>query len=236
MAASHLRRLRRQVGEAQTITGGKINTSRFPGQWAQSESALFYNWHRHYDPSIGRYTQPDPLGFVDGPSVYAYAGNNPMANVDPTGESVIKAVKMILNEAGEIIGPITKKTISFKTAVLLRRAGKNCRAVGGSQKERLKLATEIEEAAFPEGELLHHPKDAHKNKGNQPHVQTKGQTGHTFYELATALTATAYLGDGLFGNAVDLVNPFSLSKDVADTLTDILKPDGGAEENCDCSE
>ena len=73
------------MGEAQTITGGKINTSRFPGQWAQSESALFYNWHRHYDPSIGRYTQPDPLGFVDGPSVYAYAGNNPMSNVDPDG-------------------------------------------------------------------------------------------------------------------------------------------------------
>ena len=47
--------------------------------------ALHYNWHRHYDPSIGRYTQPDPLGFVDGPSVYAYAMSNPHAFVDPTG-------------------------------------------------------------------------------------------------------------------------------------------------------
>ncbi|MGE0056181.1 MAG: RHS repeat-associated core domain-containing protein [Hyphomicrobium sp.] len=42
-------------------------------------------WHRHYDPTIGRYTQPDPLGFVDGPSVYAYAGSKPPANVDITG-------------------------------------------------------------------------------------------------------------------------------------------------------
>ncbi len=22
-------------------------------------------WHRHYDPTLGRYTQPDPLGFVE---------------------------------------------------------------------------------------------------------------------------------------------------------------------------
>ncbi|MEQ1713050.1 MAG: RHS repeat-associated core domain-containing protein, partial [Hyphomicrobium sp.] len=39
--------------------------ARFPGQWFQVESGLHYNWHRHYDPTIGRYTQPDPLVFVD---------------------------------------------------------------------------------------------------------------------------------------------------------------------------
>ncbi|MEQ1714285.1 MAG: RHS repeat-associated core domain-containing protein, partial [Hyphomicrobium sp.] len=43
------------------------------------------NWHRHYDPTIGRYMQPDPLGFVDGPSVYAYARNSPLEWIDPTG-------------------------------------------------------------------------------------------------------------------------------------------------------
>ena len=36
----------------------------------------------------GRYTQPDPLGFVDGPSVYAYAGNSPFMNKDTTGLDV----------------------------------------------------------------------------------------------------------------------------------------------------
>jgi hypothetical protein len=51
------------------------------------ESGLHTNWHRHYDPTLGRYTQPDPLGFVDGPSVYGYAGGNPQALVDPEGES-----------------------------------------------------------------------------------------------------------------------------------------------------
>jgi RHS repeat-associated protein len=47
---------------------------RFPGQWFQLESGLAYNWHRHYDASLGRYLQPDPLGFEayakDGPNLY----------------------------------------------------------------------------------------------------------------------------------------------------------------------
>ncbi|CAN0492778.1 unnamed protein product, partial [Phaeothamnion confervicola] len=38
-----------------------------------------------YDPTIGRYTQPDPLSFVDGPSVYGYAGGSPGQYVDPDG-------------------------------------------------------------------------------------------------------------------------------------------------------
>jgi RHS repeat-associated protein len=62
-----------------------LHDTRFPGQWFQLESGLHYNWHRHYDPTLGRYTQPDPLGFVDGPSVYAYAGGQPTKHVDVEG-------------------------------------------------------------------------------------------------------------------------------------------------------
>jgi RHS repeat-associated protein len=63
---------------------------RFPGQWFQLETGLAYNWHRHYDPSLGRYIQPDPLGLTalmsDGPSAYGYVGGNPLAYEDPEGE------------------------------------------------------------------------------------------------------------------------------------------------------
>ncbi len=72
-------------GEVQSISGTILNNLRFPGQYFQIETGLAYNWHRHYDPVIGRYTQPDPLGFIDGPSVYAYAGNSPFMNVDRMG-------------------------------------------------------------------------------------------------------------------------------------------------------
>jgi len=72
-----------------SITGPASLDARFPGQWFQLETGLHYNWHRHYDPTTGRYLQPDPLGFVDGPSVYAYAVNSPQMNVDQEGLSPI---------------------------------------------------------------------------------------------------------------------------------------------------
>jgi hypothetical protein len=40
---------------------------------------------RDYDPTTGRYIQADPLGLVDGASVYGYARQNPNAFVDPMG-------------------------------------------------------------------------------------------------------------------------------------------------------
>jgi len=75
-------------GGVHTSTGANI-TLRFPGQWFQSESGLHQNWMRDYDPTTGRYIQADPLGLVDGASVYGYARQNPGRYVDPRGERSI---------------------------------------------------------------------------------------------------------------------------------------------------
>lgn len=47
-----------------------------------------------YDPTIGRYIQADPLGLVDGSSVYGYATQSPNRYVDPTGEFIPVAVAL----------------------------------------------------------------------------------------------------------------------------------------------
>src|SRR6266542_860858 len=72
-------------GAVYSITGTATNNLRFPGQYFLLEAGLYYNWHRHYDPTLGRYLQPDPLEFVDGPSVYAYARSAPTMYVDEIG-------------------------------------------------------------------------------------------------------------------------------------------------------
>lgn len=83
----------RAFGELSSYTGTVGLDLRFPGQMLQAESGLYYNWFRQYDPTTGRYTQPDPLGLVDGPSCYAYVSSDPLQNVDPTGLASIGAPK-----------------------------------------------------------------------------------------------------------------------------------------------
>jgi len=60
---------------------------RFPGQYYDAESNLYYNWHRYYDPDTGRYLSWDPA--EDGSNHYLYVENNPYIYVDPDGQKLI---------------------------------------------------------------------------------------------------------------------------------------------------
>ncbi|MFF4542785.1 DUF6531 domain-containing protein [Streptomyces sp. NPDC001435] len=65
---------------------------RFPGQYADPETGLHYNFFRQYDPETARYTTPDPFGLTPAPNPVAYV-SNPETWSDPLG-LVPKACKM----------------------------------------------------------------------------------------------------------------------------------------------
>ena len=84
----------------------------FSGQYYDQETGLHYNYHRYYDPKLGRYLRADPIGLLgsewcfdvkSGNSaqcynkyltsditntanlLYVYGKNNPIGRIDPKG-------------------------------------------------------------------------------------------------------------------------------------------------------
>ncbi|MCC6158460.1 MAG: RHS domain-containing protein, partial [Deltaproteobacteria bacterium] len=66
------------------VSGERVEMNlRLPGQYYDEESGLHYNWHRYYDPKIGRYLTPD--SYILSVNKYIYAHNNPLLYVDFEG-------------------------------------------------------------------------------------------------------------------------------------------------------
>jgi RHS repeat-associated protein len=66
------------------------SNARFPGQLYDKETNLHYNWHRDYDPQLGRYIQSDPIGLAGGVNTFGYALGNPSSLLDFDGLDVTR--------------------------------------------------------------------------------------------------------------------------------------------------
>ena len=116
---------------------GVTSNVRSGGQYFDAETGLHYNYHRYYDPALGRYITEDPIGLAGGVNRYAYLNGNPLAGTDPTG--------LIEHQSGE-----------------WKDCGKGCRIridwtlVNGEKKRHLHWECKGKEGAFGEfGESTH---------------------------------------------------------------------------------
>ena len=74
-----------------------INPFRYRGYYLDDETGLYYLNARYYDPEIGRFISLDSIDYLDpesinGLNIYAYCGNNPVMNVDPSGHIVLSLI------------------------------------------------------------------------------------------------------------------------------------------------
>lgn len=72
-------------GEEQRYGPGTTNPWHFSSKRYDPESGWIYFGRRYYDPATGRWTTPDPIGFADGPNLYAYVKNSPLTHFDAYG-------------------------------------------------------------------------------------------------------------------------------------------------------
>jgi RHS repeat-associated protein len=75
---------------------------RMQGQYADTETGLYYNTFRYYDPDVGRFISEDPIGLLGGLNLYQFAPNAD-GWVDPWGWKPCFANKAAEKRAETII-------------------------------------------------------------------------------------------------------------------------------------
>ncbi len=71
-------------GFASKTGAASTNSYKYTGREEDGTGLLYYR-ARYYHPRLQRFIAEDPIGFRGGINLYAYVGNNPIKQTDPTG-------------------------------------------------------------------------------------------------------------------------------------------------------
>ncbi|WP_248731415.1 RHS repeat-associated core domain-containing protein [Pseudomonas sp. MWU13-2517] len=148
---------------------------RFQGQYLDRETGLHFNTFRFYDPDVGRFTTPDPIGLLGGLNLYQYAPN-PLTWIDPWGWACKSAVS---GNKGRTKAIHDLKRNGFKVVseeVTMKVNGKRIRADFVAKDRNGKL--HVFEVKHGTGKL------------------TPNQTGSGVFDMTKPANTTQHLGGG----------------------------------------
>ena len=132
-------------------SGSVSNPFTFVGEHGVEDegSGLYLMGRRHYDASLGRFLQRDPLGFKAGPNLYAYTRNDPLNFVDPQGLFEIPIgpgdpnplppnVDGTRNSCTTLSGQFASKVLIYATDLAYGKEGEPSPFIGEAGAEMLK--------------------------------------------------------------------------------------------------
>ena len=112
----------------------KLNPFRYRGYYYDCEIGLYFLKSRYYDPEVGRFLNMDSIEYADpetinGLNLYAYCGNNPVMNSDPTGYNFWDSLWKVVASVAIVAVTAAVAIATAGTAVGVIAAGA---AIGGA--------------------------------------------------------------------------------------------------------
>ncbi|MFL7329984.1 AHH domain-containing protein [Escherichia coli] len=150
-------------GREEGINKGDAPTCRlrFPGQYEDTESGLYYNRFRYYDCETGQYISSDPIGLLGGINPYGYVRNS-LELIDPWGLDS-KRARLLKQKGFQEHHIISDKNSLTKNHPLLKAAAYDLQKM----KNKIFLPTKCELHATRSIHKGRHQKKVSENLANE---------------------------------------------------------------------
>jgi RHS repeat-associated protein len=166
---------------------------RWPGQYEDAETGLYYNRFRYYDSESGQYASQDPIRLEGGLSPHAYP-EDPVRSYDPLGLKSCTDVarsgrkgafyEAVRTDTGDLL--ITSGPLSFKHAQArargMMRTGDQTRGIYSRRRRDARDLAAKAGRGRPEHHAAHILRESGSKSGRFAHFHPAGEHGgHVWY-------------------------------------------------------